>query len=62
MEKAMCYGAIGLSALMAIIFLMDMAAGTPFGGGEAFAPVDFFGLVASGIVVYLGINALREVK
>jgi len=61
MEKAMCYAAIGVAAIMAIIFMLDMVLGTPF-GGSAFIGVDIFGFLASAVVVYLGVNALRDVK
>ncbi len=61
MEKIMCYAAIGIGALMALIFLMDIVAGMPFGGGS-FAVPDFLGLIASGVVAYMGLNALKEAK
>lgn len=61
MEKYMCYGALGVAALMALLFLLDLVAKVPF-GGEAFMVADIFGLIASGIVAYLGFNALRDLK
>lgn len=61
MEKALCYGALGIGALMLVVFLLDLVAGIPFGGG-AFATGDVFGLFASAIVVYLAYNASRDLK
>jgi hypothetical protein len=61
MEKYMCYGALGVAALMFLIFLLDLVAGFPF-GGSAFMLVDIFGLLASLVVGYLGYNALRDLK
>jgi hypothetical protein len=61
MAKAMCYGALGVGALMALVFLLDLVAKFPFGGGD-FAVGDVFGLLASGVVAYLGWNASRDLK
>jgi hypothetical protein len=62
MEKALCYGALAIGALMLVVFLLDLVAGIPFGGGGAFATGDVFGLFASAIVVYLAYNASRDLK
>lgn len=61
MEKALCYGALAIGALMLLVFLLDLIAGVPFGGGS-FATGDVFGFLASAIVVYLAYNASRELK
>jgi len=61
MEKGLCYGALGIAAVMLLIFVLDLVAGFPFGGGS-FAGVDVFGLLASGIVGYLAWNASRDLK
>lgn len=57
----MCYGALGVAGLMALLFVLDLAIGIPFGGGS-FVAADVLGILASGIVGYLGFNALQEVK
>jgi len=65
MDKALCYGALGIGALMALVFLLDLAVGIPFGGGakpNPFIVPDVLGLLASGIVAYLGWNASRDLK
>lgn len=61
MDKALCYGALGIGALMLLVFLIDLVAGIPFGGKD-FVVGDIFGLLAAGIVVYLGYNAARDLK
>ena len=61
MEKGLTFGALGVSALMFLIFLLDMIAGFPFGGG-AFTTVDVLGVFASGVVAYLAWNASRDLK
>jgi hypothetical protein len=61
MEKGLCYGALGVAALMLLLFLLDIVAGFPF-GGTPFVVVDVFGIIASGIVGYLAYNAIRDLK
>ena len=61
MDKALCYGALGIAALMMLVFLLDIVVGAPF-GGAAFRIVDIFGFLASAIVAYLAWNASRDLK
>jgi hypothetical protein len=61
MEKYMCYGALGVAAVMFLLFLLDLIAGFPFGGGS-FMLADVFGMLASAVVAYLGYNASRDIK
>ncbi|OWK40536.1 hypothetical protein [Fimbriiglobus ruber] len=60
MEKYMCYGALGVAAVMFLVFLLDLAIGL-FGGGSFMIP-DIFGMIASAVVAYLGFNASRDLK
>ena len=65
MEKWMCFAALGAAAIMLIVFLMDLIVGVPFSGeagGGPFLIADIFGILASGVVGYLGFNALRDQK
>lgn len=57
----MCYGALGVAALMLLLFVLDLVAGFPFGGGS-FVAADILGILASAVVGFLGYNALQEVK
>ena len=61
MEKLMCYGAIGVAVVLALLFLVDVVAGFPFGRGP-FIAYDIIGLLAAGIIGYMGFNALKDVK
>ena len=61
MEKILCYGALGVAYPDVLVFLLDLVAGVPFGGGP-FPIVDILGLLASGIVVYLALNASKDLK
>lgn len=61
MEKILCFGSLGIAILMLLVFLLDVVAGTPFGGGP-FTTVDVLGILASGIVAYLAWNASKDLK
>ena len=62
LQKYMCYGSLGIAILMLLLFLLDIITQKfPFGGGP-FSTVDVFGILASGIVIYLAWNASRDLK
>jgi hypothetical protein len=61
MEKYMCYSALGVAGVMALLFLLDLIVGFPF-GGSPFMLVDIFGLLASVVVGYLGFSAMRDLR
>jgi uncharacterized membrane protein SpoIIM required for sporulation len=61
MEKWLCLGAMGVGGLMAVVFVLDIALGMPF-GGPTFLIGDVLGVLAGAIVVYLGFNAKKDVK
>lgn len=61
MEKYMCYGALGVAGLFMLLFILDLIVGFPFGGGP-FIVGDIFGIIVSGMVGYLGFNAMRDLK
>jgi hypothetical protein len=68
MEKILCYGSLGISILMFLLFLLDLFTRFPFGGGGSGAPSnpfitpDVLGVLASGIVAYLAWNASKDLK
>ena len=65
MDKALCFGALGVGALMLLVFLLDLIIGLPFGGGgkdNPFVTADILGLLGSAVVIYLGWNSLRDLK
>ena len=60
MEKWLCWGAIGAAGLMLLLFLLDIIFSFPFGGLSG--AVDVFGILASGLVLFLGWDALRDLR
>ena len=61
MDKILCYGSLGIAILMLLVFLLDLVAKVPFGGGP-FSTLDIMGILASGIVAYLAFNASKDLK
>lgn len=61
MDRILCFGSLGVAILMLLIFVLDLVAGTPFGGGP-FATVDVVGALASAIVAYLAYNASKDLR
>ena len=60
MEKWLCWGSIGVAGLMLLLFLLDILLSFPFGGLSV--TVDVFGILASGLVLFLGWDALRDLR
>ncbi|MGL4553652.1 MAG: hypothetical protein ACRC33_21020 [Gemmataceae bacterium] len=60
MEKWLCFGSMGVAGLLVLLFLLDIATGIPF--GRASVVVDVVGLLASGVVLYLGFDALKDLR
>ncbi len=60
MEKSLCWGSLGVAGLMLLLFLLDVILSVPFGGLST--TVDIFGVLASGVLVYLAWDALRDVR
>ena len=60
MEKGLCWGSIAIGGLLFLLFLLNLILGIPFGGGIN-AVVDIIIMVASGVLIYLGWNALRDI-
>jgi len=64
MEKGLCWGALSVAAVMLILFVLDLIVGVPFGGSAlaGMQLVDIFGILASGVLLYLSWNALRDLR
>jgi hypothetical protein len=62
MEKWLCWGSLGVASIMLLLFILDVFLGRPFGGSEleGMRTVDILGILASAVLVYLSINALRD--
>lgn len=61
MEKGLCYGALGVAALMLVLFLLDLVAGFPF-GGSPFMILDVLGILSAGVIGYLAFSASKDLK
>jgi hypothetical protein len=60
MEKKLCWGSMGVAGLLILLFLLDLLLGFPFGGISS--TVDIFGIIASGIVLFLAYDAFRDLR
>ena len=60
MEKWLCWGSMGVAGLLLVLFLLDAIVGAPFGGVSVI--VDVFGILASGLVLYLAYDAFRDLR
>ena len=60
MEKWLCWGSLGISGLMLLLFLLDMALDIPFGGIGWF--INTIGIVACGLVAYLAWETFRDLR
>jgi hypothetical protein len=60
MDKWLCWGSMGVSGLLLLLFLLDLFLSWPFGGISKV--VDIFGILASGIVLFLAIDAFRDLR
>jgi hypothetical protein len=60
MEKWLCWGALGVAGVMGLIFLLDLFLKFPLGGISP--TIDVIGILASGIVGYLGWDAYQDYK
>jgi hypothetical protein len=58
MEKWLCWGSMGVAGLLLLLFLLDLLFGWPF--SKLSITVDVFGLLASGLVLYLAYDASRD--
>jgi hypothetical protein len=60
MEKWLCWGSMGISGFLLLLFLLDILFQFPF--GRLSMIVDIFGLLACGAVLYLGWDASRDLR
>jgi hypothetical protein len=59
MEKWLCFGSMGVAALLLLLFILDIAVGLPYGGSVG---VDVVGILATAIILYLGYDAMRDLR
>ena len=60
MEKWLCWGSLGVSGILLLLFLLDMILGIPFGGIDII--VNIFGILGCGLVGYLAWETYRELR
>lgn len=63
MEKWLCWGSMGVAGFLLLLFLLDIVLPEslkPFGGLSLF--VDICSVLASGLVIYLAYDALRDLR
>jgi hypothetical protein len=63
MEKWLCWASMGISGLLLLLFILDLVAGFPFGISRVDGigmVIDIFGVIACGIVLYLGWDAAKD--
>ncbi len=57
-EKWLCWCSMGVAGLLLLLFVLDLVMGIPFSGISS--TVDVFGIIASGIILYLAWDAFRD--
>jgi hypothetical protein len=60
MEKWLCWGSMGVSGSLLLLFLLDLFLKFPFGGLSKL--IDVLGILACGMVLYMSWNAFQDVK
>lgn len=59
-NQILCWAALGVSAILALVFLADLIVGMPF---ERFSVMtDLFIIVASGLIIWQSVETLQESK
>ena len=60
MEKILCFSSMGVAGFLLLLFVLDVAVGIPFGGASKI--VDIFGIIVSGMVLYLAYDAFKDLR
>lgn len=60
MEKWFCWGSMGVAVLLLLLFMLDIFLSIPFGGTSIV--VDIFGILASGIVLFLAFDSSKDLR
>jgi hypothetical protein len=61
MDRVLCWGTLVLTSLLVLLFLIDLFVGAwPLYGASA--ALDIFSILAGGIIIYVCIDTLRELK
>lgn len=60
MEKWLCWGSLGVSGILLLLFLLDMILGFPFGGIDWI--VNIIGIIACSLVGYLAFESFKDLR
>jgi hypothetical protein len=60
MEKWLCWGSLGISGILLILFAVDLILGFPFGGIDWM--VDILGILACALVGYLAWESFKDLR
>jgi hypothetical protein len=60
MEKWLCWGAMGASGFLLLLFVLDLVLRFPFGGLSRI--VDILAVLSCGAVLYLGWDAYQDIR
>jgi hypothetical protein len=63
MEKWLCWGSLGVSGILLLLFLLDLILGIPFGieGTDRYI-VDSVGIISCILVGYLAWDSFKELR
>jgi predicted lipid-binding transport protein (Tim44 family) len=61
LEQGLCWGALGVAALLLLLFLLDLIIGVP-PLNKASILLDICGILASGLIIYLCYDTLKDMK
>ena len=53
------FGSIGVAAAMGLAAILDLVLGIPFGGQMV---LDIMFILAAALVIYMGVDCLKEIK
>ena len=60
MEKGLCWTSMGVAGFLLLLFVLDFLTGVPF--SKVSPIVDIVGALASGLVLYLGWDAYKDLR
>ncbi len=58
-SRGIVFGSMGVAAVMALLAITDFATGIPFGSQSTF---DILFILAAALVIYMGVDCLKEMK
>ena len=58
-SQGIVVGSMGVAGLMGVAAILDLALGFPFGGQMV---LDIMFILASGLVVYMGIDCMKDAR